>query len=398
MTEFSNTLYNTEPQEQNAIIYEDCTYLDIEKSSCFAALRKSFCVPKNKHLVKPCMLTASDGYIVDIQGPYFSNAANNDARVMVNELENDLNGMREWLQAGDIFVVDRGYRDAVAVLETMGIMFKMPPLLEQGQRQFTTEKANASRLVTMTRWIIEAIDGHLKNIFKFFANRISTAHVRNLSDFLKIAGAIINRYKQRITLPNRNAAFARGVLGRADEVNIVQARVEAEGLRNRRARWRALNQEHFQLFPRLTVEQLHDLTFGTYQILLSPSHIQDTLLRNENEIADQQHVEFDANYINEYGFVRFRIFSRFRTAGQHQIWIAFNEEYVEDNPQLEENEPIFGYYCVCKSGARTLGTCSHVAALIWFLGYARHQNVVKYPSLEVLQSIVDANELNLVDV
>lgn len=97
VTEFSNALYNTEPQVRKAIIYEDCTYLDIEKSSCFAALRKSFCVPKNKHLVKPCMLTGSDGYIVDIQGPYFSNAANNDARVMVSELENDLNGMREWL-------------------------------------------------------------------------------------------------------------------------------------------------------------------------------------------------------------------------------------------------------------------------------------------------------------
>lgn len=40
VTEFSNALYNTEPQQQKAIIYEDCTYLDIEKSSCFAALRK----------------------------------------------------------------------------------------------------------------------------------------------------------------------------------------------------------------------------------------------------------------------------------------------------------------------------------------------------------------------
>lgn len=343
------------------------------------------------------MLTGSDGYIVDIQRPYFSNAANNDARVMVSELENDLNGMREWLQAGDIFVVDRGYRDAVAVLETMGIMVKMPSLLEQGQRQFTTEEANASRVVTITRWIIEAINGHLKNIFKFFAHRISTSHVRNLSDFLRIAGAIINRFKERITLPNRDAAFARAVLEKAEEVNVVQARIEAENLRTRRARWRPLNQEHFPLFPRLTAEQLHDLTFGTYQIYLSPSYIQDTLLRAENEIADQQHVEFDSNYINEYGFVRFRIFSRFRTAGQHQIWIAFNEEYVENNPQLENNEPILGYYCVCKSGARTLGTCSHVAALIWFLGYARHQDVVRYPSLQVLQSIMDANELNLID-
>lgn len=39
VTEFSNVLYNADPERQIAMIYEDCTYLDIEKSSCFAALR-----------------------------------------------------------------------------------------------------------------------------------------------------------------------------------------------------------------------------------------------------------------------------------------------------------------------------------------------------------------------
>jgi len=50
---------------------------------------------------------------------------------------------------------------------------------------------------------------------------------------------------------------------------------------------------------------------------------------------------------------------------------------------------------LCKSGARTLGTCSHVAAVIWFLRWARNQQNVWYPSTQVLESVLDASNLNV---
>lgn len=74
VTDFLNRLYNLDPQNRRVIVYNDCTYLDIEKSSCFKALRQSYCQHKSKHLLKPSVLVASDGYILNIQGPYFSNA------------------------------------------------------------------------------------------------------------------------------------------------------------------------------------------------------------------------------------------------------------------------------------------------------------------------------------
>lgn len=85
VTAFLNRLYNGTPQNPKVIVYNDCTYLDIEKSSCFKALRQSYCVHKSRHLVKPSMLVAPDGYLLDIQGPYFTNAANNNARILLNE-------------------------------------------------------------------------------------------------------------------------------------------------------------------------------------------------------------------------------------------------------------------------------------------------------------------------
>ena len=38
----------------------------------------------------------------------------------------------------------------------------------------------------------------------------------------------------------------------------------------------------------------------------------------------------------------------------------------------EGYDAITGYMCRCKIGLRTIGTCCHVASVLWYLGYARH--------------------------
>ncbi|CAB0034092.1 unnamed protein product [Trichogramma brassicae] len=44
----------------------------------------------------------------------------------------------------------------------------------------------------------------------------------------------------------------------------------------------------------------------------------------------------------------------------------------------------------CRSGARTLGTCVHVTSMLWYLGYARRQPVVRYPKHTLINTIEDA--------
>ena len=34
---------------------------------------------------------------------------------------------------------------------------------------------------------------------------------------------------------------------------------------------------------------------------------------------------------------------------------------------------ITGWYCGCRSGARTLGCCAHVASVLWYSGYYRNK-------------------------
>jgi len=96
------------------------------------------------------MFVASDGYILNILGPYFSNAQNNDANTVINEFERDVKGMRDWFCDKDIFIIDKGYRDVIPILQRLGISIQMPPLLERGQTHLTTKEANALKIVTKT--------------------------------------------------------------------------------------------------------------------------------------------------------------------------------------------------------------------------------------------------------
>ena len=52
----------------------------------------------------------------------------------------------------DIFVIDRGFRDAVSLLEEMGIRAEIPSFMKRGEKQLSTEDANLSRLVTKVEY------------------------------------------------------------------------------------------------------------------------------------------------------------------------------------------------------------------------------------------------------
>jgi len=392
VTDFANELYNPEPQTTRVIAIIDGTYVYIPKSTNFRALRQSYCVHKGRHLVKPVLIVAPDGYILDIQGPYFSDSKNNDAALLQNEFIRNADRMKHWLQENDIVIVDRGYRDATELLVSLGIVWKMPALLLRNQQQLNTEDANDSRLVTKSRWVVEARNGHIKSIFKFFYQMMQIQHIPNLGDFFRIAGAIINKYHPPILMHEVNAEMARQLLEKAREPNVVQAIVEVDNLKNRNIhRWVQLDARHLLDFPVLTLDFLKDLTIGIYQVKLASSYVQNKLYREADDIIEVEMLK-DEDQLPQPGFLRTRVFSRFRNATKYQTWIAYQADNDVDDQDdaVHENNIIKGYYCTCRSGARTIGTCAHVSSVLWFLGYACHQENIRYPSTKLVQSVLDA--------
>lgn len=391
VTEFANYLYNDAPETQRMIAYIDGTYAPTEKNSNHRILRQTFSMHKKDHLLKPVMLVAPDGYIIDIEGPYYADARNNDSSILNQEFTINEELMNLWFQRGDILILDRGYRDSIPLLESKGIVVKMPALLKRGQKQLTTEEANESRLITKTRWLVEARNGHIKSKFKLLLHRIDTVHLKNLGDFYRIAGALINKYHALLYMEGVNRETAEWMRERANMPNVVQALFDLEpiALNSRSCHiWLTLTSQHVQDFPRLTMDDLKRITVGVYQIGLAPGYIQDKIQRQDE---DEFQIEMRSNQTHqpETGFLRVRTFSRFRNSTKYYVWIAYRST-SEPQEEDEEDGVIFGYYCTCISGARTLGTCAHVACILWFLGYARHTENVHFPSTTLLRAIQDA--------
>lgn len=132
------------------------------------------------------------------------------------------------------------------------------------------------------------------------------------------------------------------------QVNTLKERVETENLDTRKSTiWKEATT--VVDFPRLSEERLRELTCGTYQLRLSKSYIQEHLDGNHDIFVHQE----------DPHLLKVKLQSRHVSAKSHLLWISYTEA------------DITAWYCRCKTGARVVGVCAHIAAILWYLGYGR---------------------------
>uniref|UniRef100_A0A1B6DD45 Transposase IS4-like domain-containing protein n=1 Tax=Clastoptera arizonana TaxID=38151 RepID=A0A1B6DD45_9HEMI len=151
MSNTANKLYRIE--DDQLIFICDGTYIRHHKSPNNEYQRKSYSGQKKVPLCKPFTICTTNGFVIDMLGPYTANM--NDAEIM-KVILNDPHGLIKLLKKDDIILVDRGFRDVIVHLEELGFKVLMPAL--KGKRnQLTTSESNESRFVTKTRWVVEAV-------------------------------------------------------------------------------------------------------------------------------------------------------------------------------------------------------------------------------------------------
>ncbi|CAF3174701.1 unnamed protein product, partial [Rotaria sp. Silwood2] len=94
-----------------AVLVLDAAYLYMQKSNNNLLQRKLFSLHKNRPLIKPMMIVATDGYIVSAIRPYYADWHNNDANITHHLLRTNQENILSWLKAGDTLVVDRDFGD-----------------------------------------------------------------------------------------------------------------------------------------------------------------------------------------------------------------------------------------------------------------------------------------------
>ena len=70
--------------------------------------------------------------------------------IFLQAILNTCNNLSIICEDGDVQIVDRGFRDVAAEFEEIGYDIKMAGFLDKTSKQFTSEQANETRLVTVS--------------------------------------------------------------------------------------------------------------------------------------------------------------------------------------------------------------------------------------------------------
>lgn len=98
------------------------------------------------------------------------------------------------------------------------------------------------------------------------------------------------------------------------------------------------------------------LTLGTCQLKLSRKSVPKYIS------GDCSFQIFQENN----NLLRVRMQSRYVSSKSYLVWIMYDSDHIQ------------AWYCKCKAGARTVGTCSHVPAVLWYPGLSLNSNTCKY--------------------
>ncbi len=93
---------------QKLCLIADGSYTHCEKSTNNQFQYNSYSVQKSDNLIKPFVITCSDGNIIDVYGAFKANQ--NDANIFEYILNNDID-LNRLIMKNDIIVFDRGFRD-----------------------------------------------------------------------------------------------------------------------------------------------------------------------------------------------------------------------------------------------------------------------------------------------
>ena len=159
--------------------------------------------------------------------------------------------------------------------------------------------------------------------------------------------------------------------------------VEAETKRwsRRKSLFASLSSNDVLDFPELTEQDLKIFFTGTYQLKQAISYLAE--LMDENDQINLAYLKETAEVI------KIQIRSRHIKSKTYNCYIHYTPEAIGA-------AAIKRYYYECANGTRTVGCCSHVTAIVYYLSHARFLSKIIKPA-EILTKIFDSDVLPVIN-
>lgn len=251
-------------EDRKAIVIMNGTYIYVQKSSNYAYQKNTYSLHKYRNLVKPFLVVCCDGYILYVLGPYA--ATKSDADILKDEFYDSTKPMRNF--RGDVMILDRGFRDSIALLQSLNYSVHYPLPLEPGEHQLNTANANESRKVTLCRWVVEVVNGRFKRDFKLLRQEYFNRASRHLMQDFKVAAALINKFHPVLEDREDSRIIISIIQENMFRNNLLADFVEHNNLNRRRAQFESItiNPENLHDISQMELNDLILIPLGVYQI------------------------------------------------------------------------------------------------------------------------------------
>lgn len=318
--------------------------------------------------------TTVDGAIIDVFGPFQATLNDSDILKLIFESTSILN----MFSAGDVVLVDRGFRDCVTYLRNKKIDVRIPEFIEKGTNgQLSTKKCNKSRHITKMLYIIEQANGRMKNKWQLFQKIIPSILNRQLMQDYKIGAALLNAFSKPMICDEFDfVTIGEQMISRLDSKNELQQIIRSNAFRKSELKYFKIVDSNQLEFPKFNQEQIKLFSLGTYAIRQAISYVAEhkTLHDGQFEALILPTVHVWAHFgricakenFEKPMLISSRIRSRFRGQKIHKAYVLY------DSSDFYKKSNLF-YMCTCQHGLRTVGCCSHVMSIVWYFSYGRFE-------------------------
>lgn len=379
-TEIAKGLYGYD----KLITILDGTYIYIQKSTNFKFQRETYSMHKHRNLLKMFVFVTTDGWILDVTGPHPANIS--DADLMESLITSHPHFRTVFTPEATVLIVDRGFRNCIQKVTNLGYQIMMPAFLNPNEKQMSTKVANDCRKVTKVRFTIECNNGDVKQFGKF-NKTVPNRTVDDAEADFRICCSMVNYLHDGKWKPkNDDPAIAERMIERADKPNRLAELVSMHNLTRLRRPFQLMSQNPRQSgFPVLEEKMVEIFCCGSYQVKMAryyvAEHMKEDGLFEFYVSKEVPASEFDYEKVGievpnkSLKLYKASMHSRHSNATKYLLFVLINTE-KEGIHAIEE------HYCQCPVGKRTVGCCSHLAALIWYLSFACYdeENRVKIPA------------------
>ncbi|CAF0850277.1 unnamed protein product [Didymodactylos carnosus] len=116
---------------------------------------------------------------------------------------------------------------------------------------------------------------------------------------------------------------------------------------------------------------LQELTLGLCQLKPARSYTTEHVSSDESVMVKVANERRD--------LIRAQIQSRHKNGTKYDVYVRYNKKNLS------------GWYCTCPNGSRVVGSCAHIASIIYYVGYARYNpEQLQQRASDYYNSITDA--------